>query len=196
MPRALATNSSRWNTWLWDQVRLPSAAHSEAGNRARLQVSHHGGPGPPSAVGPRAGPFCPPPRRSPDSGPLAIRYFGGGNVQVIDEFRTTLVDYDSEKRLHRVNMRLHSGDKLREVRGVKLSRSSETNLMLTERSMRLVNRDLNAAKNIHKIAVSHRPKSMERGINIDANKSHQLLRRAHLPSLQRRQKSSRNGLVR
>jgi hypothetical protein len=113
-------------------------------------------------------------------------FFGASHVKPGHEFRTTMMDYASGERLHRVVRldRIHekgnSVVKTREVRGLKLSRSSETNLRLTGFPERLVNRDLNAALNLRLVGVSgQRPQYLERGVALAQNKSLVLARRSH-----------------
>jgi hypothetical protein len=114
-----------------------------------------------------------------------IAYFGSSHVKPVSEFRTTLMDYASRDRLHKV-VRLCedvvNGTTVsrREVGGLKLSRSSETNLRLTGFPDRLVNRDLNAALNIRLVGISGgRPHFLERGVAFAQNKSLVLHRRSH-----------------
>jgi hypothetical protein len=96
------------------------------------------------------------------------------------------MDYASGERLHRV-VRLDSIHekgktviRTREVRGLKLSRSSETNLRLAGFPERLVNRGLNAALNLRLVGVSGQsPQYLERGVAFAQNKSLVLSRRSH-----------------
>jgi hypothetical protein len=95
-------------------------------------------------------------------------------------------DYASGERLHRVVRldNIHEKGKTvvrtREVRGLKLSRSSETNLRLTGFPERLVNADFNAALNLRLVGVSgQRPQYLERGVALAQNKSLVLTRRSH-----------------
>jgi hypothetical protein len=89
-----------------------------------------------------------------------IMYFGASHVKPVDEFRTTMMDNASCTRLHtvvRLKEVIEGGKwvvRARDVRGLKLSRHSETNLMLTGFPARLVNRDLNAALNILLVGIS------------------------------------------
>jgi hypothetical protein len=113
-------------------------------------------------------------------------FIGASHVKPVHEFRTTMMDYASGERLHRVVRldRIHEKGKsvviTREVRGLKLSRSSETNLRLTGFSKRLVNRDLNSAVNLRLVGVSgQRPRYLKRGAASAQNKSLVLARRSH-----------------
>jgi hypothetical protein len=115
-----------------------------------------------------------------------IAYFGARNVKPVDEFRTTMMDNASRERLHsvvRIKEVVEDGkavNRAREIRGLKLSRSSETNLMLTGFPTRLVNCDLNAALNIRLVGISGpRPQYLERGVALAHNKSLVLHRRSH-----------------
>ena len=128
-----------------------------------------------------------PPSPTTSAAKRAITFFGKHRVFCIDEFRTTMMYHLSEERLHNVLVHDPVKDKLVAVHGLKLSRSSEVNLGLVHRQTRLVHRDINAALNILKIAVSPtRPEYLERGLNVGTNVSHVLRRRSHISWARRR----------
>ena len=128
-----------------------------------------------------------PPSPTTSAAKRAITFFGKHRVFCIDKFRTTMMDHLSEERLHNVLVHDPVKGKLVAVHGLKLSRSSEVNLGLVHRQTRLVHRDINAALNILKIAVSPtRPEYLERGLNVGTNVSHVLRRRSHISWARRR----------
>lgn len=84
-------------------------------------------------------------------------------TKVVDEYRTTAVHYYTDTMLQKVQLRRNKGTKTT-VRGLLWCNS-------TIRKNKFVNRDLNAALNIHRCALNDRPKIMTRKSKVEIDKT-------------------------
>lgn len=94
-----------------------------------------------------------------------VLYFGKDRVAAVDEYRTSAMGYESEQPLSKVYEVGRDGSRRKEVRGLRLCRSTAPGLAGSR--SKLVDRDLNAALNIRKVAVSDvLPACFERGSRV------------------------------